>query len=119
MNDGHWFYSRKSVTMGVNAVTRDLEKDNLCSVLLESNVESLLIKHVVVMAQNKSIPVVLVPFVKKATLEHIGFASAAIGLKVFSFVQSIDGSAFSVYHEINFFVFFNRAIPPILTDHCS
>ncbi|XP_008212584.1 uncharacterized protein LOC100679008 [Nasonia vitripennis] len=72
----------KSVVFGVNAVTRLLEKDNASCILLDGNVDpSLLVKHVVVMAKNKDIPVILLSFLKRVTLETIGFASAAIGLK--------------------------------------
>lgn len=77
------FNFRKSVILGINAVTRALEKDNVCCVLLDANVEPfLLIKHIVVMAQNKKIPVLLLPILKTITLQKIGFATAAFALKV-------------------------------------
>lgn len=69
--------------LGINAVTRALEKDNVCCVLLDANVEPLLlIKHIVIMAQNKKTPVLLLPVLKTVTLQNIGFATAAFALKV-------------------------------------
>ncbi|XP_046629833.1 uncharacterized protein LOC124310158 isoform X1 [Neodiprion virginianus] len=71
-----------SIVIGVNEVTRLLERDDACCVVLESNVEPmLLIKHIVTMADLKIIPVILVPFLKSVMLETIGFACAAIALK--------------------------------------
>jgi len=71
------------VILGINAVTRALEKDNVCCVLLDANVEPrLMIKHIIVMAQNKKIPVLLLPVLKTVTLQQIGFATAAFALKV-------------------------------------
>ncbi|XP_015109047.1 ribonuclease P protein subunit p38 [Diachasma alloeum] len=68
--------------LGVNAVTRALERDSLASVLVDSNVEPLImIKHVVTMCQNKNLPVILVPFLKSSTSQRLGFASAALGLR--------------------------------------
>lgn len=69
--------------MGINVVTRALEKDNVCCVLLDANVEPpLIIKHIVIMAANKKIPVLLLPILKTITLEKMGFATAAFALKV-------------------------------------
>lgn len=69
--------------MGINVVTRALEKDNVCCVLLDANVEPLLlIKHIVTMAVNKKIPVLLLRILKTVTLEKMGFATAAFALKV-------------------------------------
>ncbi|KAK0179532.1 hypothetical protein PV327_005276 [Microctonus hyperodae] len=71
-----------SVVLGINSVTRALEKNDLCSILVDSNVEPLfMIKHIVTMSQNKEIPVLLIPFLKTVTLNKIGFASAAMGIK--------------------------------------
>ncbi|XP_063973057.1 uncharacterized protein LOC135160448 isoform X2 [Diachasmimorpha longicaudata] len=68
--------------LGINAVTRALERDTLASVLVDSNVEPLImIKHVVTMCQNNNLPVILVSFLKSCTSQRLGFASAALGLK--------------------------------------
>lgn len=72
-----------SVIVGINRLTRALEKNNICCVLLDANVDPpLLIKHIVDMALNKSVPVLLLPVLKTVTLQTIGFASAAFALKV-------------------------------------
>lgn len=74
---------RKFMIIGINAVTRALEKDNICSVLLDANVEPpLIIKHVVAMAVNKKVPVLLLPILKTVMLEKMGFATTAFALKV-------------------------------------
>lgn len=73
----------ESVIMGVNRLTRALEKSNVCCALLDANVDPpLLIRHIVDMAPNKNVPVLLLPILKTVTLQTIGFASAAFALKV-------------------------------------
>lgn len=69
--------------LGINAVTRALEKDNVCCLLLDANVEPrFLIKHIVVMAQNKKVPVLLLSDLKIVSLQTIGFPTAAFALMV-------------------------------------
>ncbi|XP_050458975.1 uncharacterized protein LOC126855399 [Cataglyphis hispanica] len=100
----------KSVILGINAVTRALEKDNVCCVLLDANVEPLLlIKHIVVMAQNKKIPVLLLPILKTITLQKIGFATAAFALK-----DDVMQSSDNVFHALYKLVaeIFNDFEPP-------
>ncbi|KAK0082155.1 hypothetical protein PV325_010998 [Microctonus aethiopoides] len=87
-----------SVVLGINSVTRALEKNSLCSILVDSNVEPLfMIKHIVTMSQNKEIPVLLIPFLKTVTLNKIGFASAALGIK--KSVLDISNENFYKLHE--------------------
>ncbi|XP_051167231.1 uncharacterized protein LOC127285322 [Leptopilina boulardi] len=66
---------------GINAVTRGLEKKCLSSVLLDSHVEPILIKHIVIMCENDNIPIILVPGLKIISLETIGFKTAAFAIK--------------------------------------
>lgn len=69
--------------LGINEVTKSLEKEKLCSIVVDSTIDPLfMIKHIVTMGEKKSVPVVLVPFLKSETLGKIGFACAAMGLKV-------------------------------------
>lgn len=69
--------------MGLNAITRSLEKNTVCCVLVDANIEpQLLIRHIITMAQNKKVPILLLPNLKANTLSTIGFASAACALKV-------------------------------------
>lgn len=76
---------RKSIVFGINAVTRRLERDDTSIILLDVGVEpSLLVKHILVMAQLKSVLIILISFLKKVTLETVGYASAAISLNVCS-----------------------------------
>ncbi|CAL1674622.1 unnamed protein product [Lasius platythorax] len=86
----------KSVILGINAITRALEKHDVCCVLLDANVEPLLlIKHIVVMAQNKKIPVLLLPVLKTVTLQKIGFATAA-----FALTNNVMQSSDNVFHAL-------------------
>lgn len=100
----------KSVILGTNAVTRALEKDNVCCVLLDANVEPrLMIKHIIIMAQNKKIPVLLLPVLKTVTLQQIGFATAAFALKD-NVTQSSDNAFHALYKLVA--EIFNNFKPP-------
>nr|XP_012222664.1 PREDICTED: uncharacterized protein LOC105672354 [Linepithema humile] len=91
----------KFVILGINAVTRALEKNDVCCILLDANVEPpLLIKHIVVMAQNKKIPILLLPVLKTITLEKIGFATAAFALKNDVILQSSENVFHALYKSI-------------------
>ncbi|XP_011136734.2 uncharacterized protein LOC105181569 [Harpegnathos saltator] len=86
----------KFVILGINIITRALEKNNVCCILLDANVEPpLLIKHIVVMAQNKKVPVLLLPVLKTITLQTIGFATAALALK-----RDVMQSSDNVFHAL-------------------
>ncbi|XP_032675150.1 uncharacterized protein LOC116845977 [Odontomachus brunneus] len=87
----------KSVILGINIVTRALEKNNICCILLDANVEPpLLVKHIVVMAQNKKVPILLLPVLKTVSLQTIGFATAALALK-YDVMQSSDNAFHALY----------------------
>lgn len=82
---------RKFMIMGINAVTRALEKNTVCCILLEVNVEPpLIIKHIVTMAVNKKIPVLLLPILKTVTLNKLGFATTAFALKVMNILSFLQ-----------------------------
>ncbi|KAL2737767.1 ribonuclease P protein subunit p38-like [Vespula squamosa] len=88
-----------SVYLGINTVTRSLEKNTVCCVLLDANVEPpFLIKHIIMMAQMKKIPFLLVPFFKVLTLENIGFKCSAFGLK--KEVLSSDHYFYTLYNNV-------------------
>ncbi|XP_076232167.1 uncharacterized protein LOC143177828 isoform X2 [Calliopsis andreniformis] len=71
-----------SVILGLNAITRSLERNEICCILMDSNIEpQLLIRHIIIMAQNKKVPLLLLLNLKTLTLNTIGFASAAFALK--------------------------------------
>lgn len=80
--------SENFVLFGVNALIRSLEKEQIGCILLDGNVDPpLLIKHVAVLAQNQKIPTLVLHFLKKVTLETLGFSCIAIGLKVSSAIS--------------------------------
>lgn len=91
----HFCY-RKLMTFGVNAVTRLLEKNKLCSVLLDSTVEKLLVQHLIVMAQNNKVPILLVPFLKKVSLDSMGFATVAMAFRVCNYLKIMSRFFFFV-----------------------
>ncbi|XP_031841026.1 uncharacterized protein LOC116430690 [Nomia melanderi] len=71
-----------SVILGINAITRSMEKDNVCCVLMDANIDpQLLIKHIIMMAQNKKIPILLLSNFKTILLNTIGLTSAACAFK--------------------------------------
>ncbi|XP_066594811.1 uncharacterized protein [Prorops nasuta] len=72
-----------SVITGINAVTRAIEKNNICSVLLDAKVEPLLlVKHIIIMAQINKIPVLLIPILKNITVQTMEISTAALALKI-------------------------------------
>ncbi|XP_034936076.1 uncharacterized protein [Chelonus insularis] len=82
------------IIFGINAVTKALEKETVCSILLDSSVDPLFIfKHIIIMAQNKDIPVIIIPALKTLTLEKRGFASAALAIKKIA-IESENSSLF-------------------------
>ncbi|XP_014210911.1 ribonuclease P protein subunit p38-like, partial [Copidosoma floridanum] len=88
----------KSIVLGINATTRSLEKDDACCILIDGTFKPpVLIKHVIAMAKSKSIPILIVPFLKKVTLETIGFSCAAIGIK--NCVKSTSNNYFNALYQ--------------------
>ncbi|XP_043681995.1 uncharacterized protein LOC122635631 [Vespula pensylvanica] len=88
-----------SVYLGINTVTRSLERNTACCVLLDANVEPpFLIKHIIMMAQMKKVPLLLVPFFKILTLENIGFKCSAFALK--KVVLSSDHHFYTLYNNV-------------------
>ncbi|XP_017885461.1 uncharacterized protein LOC108628204 [Ceratina calcarata] len=89
-----------SIILGINAITRSLEKNNVCCVLMDANIEpQLLVKHIIHMAQNKNVPILLLPKLKIVTLNTIGYASAACALKNFV-MDSVDHHFHPLYLTI-------------------
>ncbi|XP_076282196.1 uncharacterized protein LOC143209835 [Lasioglossum baleicum] len=71
-----------SVVLGLNAITRSLEKNIVSCVIMDAGIDpQLLVKHIIMMAQNKKIPILILPNFKTMVLNAIGFASAACALK--------------------------------------
>ena len=90
-----------SVIMGLNAITRSLEKNTVCCILVDANIEpQLLIRHIIMMAQNKKVPILLLPNLKANTLSTIGFASAACALKN-TVRESSNHHFHPLYMEVN------------------
>lgn len=90
-----------SVILGINAITRALEKENICCVLMDADIDPpLLVKHIIQMAQNSKIPLLLLPQLKIITLNAIGFACAACALKN-DVKESEDHHLYPLYQAIH------------------
>ncbi|XP_047366269.1 uncharacterized protein LOC124955625 [Vespa velutina] len=88
-----------SVVLGINTVTRSLERNIACCVLLDADVEPpFLIKHIIMMAQMKKVPFLLVPSFKILTLENIGFKCSAFALK--KVALSLDHHFYTLYNNV-------------------
>jgi len=69
--------------MGINEVSRCIEKDQIaCCLLAEDVANSMIAKHLLYMTTAKEIPVVILPNMRLITKNIVGFSSAALGLKV-------------------------------------
>ncbi|KAG5344743.1 RPP38 protein, partial [Acromyrmex charruanus] len=89
----------KFIVIGINEVTRALEKDNVCSVLLDANTDPLiLIKHIISMAVNKKIPVLMLPMLRTITKEK-GFPSRVLALKQ-EVMQCPNNVCYPIYKSI-------------------
>ncbi|KAG7202031.1 hypothetical protein KM043_004715 [Ampulex compressa] len=89
-----------SVITGINATTRCLEKNDVCFLLLDAEVEpSLLIRHVILMAESKKVPVLLLPSLKSIAFNTIGYASAAFAFKNID-MQSSNHHFYDLYIKV-------------------
>ncbi|XP_050537497.1 uncharacterized protein LOC126903367 [Daktulosphaira vitifoliae] len=76
-------YQRSVFKMGINAVSRLIEKEELvCCIVAEDVGNNMLANHLIIMAAIKKIPVVVLPNMRLVTKHLIGFSSAALGIKV-------------------------------------
>ncbi|KYN21214.1 PREDICTED: uncharacterized protein LOC108760035 [Trachymyrmex cornetzi] len=89
----------KFMVMGNNEVTRALEKNNVCSILLDANTDPLiLIKHIISMAVNKKIPILMLPMLRTVTKEK-GFPSRVLALKQ-EVMQCPNNVCYPIYKSI-------------------
>lgn len=69
--------------MGINAVSRSMEKDEIaCCLIAEDVANCMIAKHLLLMAFANKIPVIILSDMRLVTKCIIGFSSAALGLKV-------------------------------------
>ncbi|XP_018396701.1 PREDICTED: uncharacterized protein LOC108774949 [Cyphomyrmex costatus] len=105
----------KFMIIGINEVTRALEKDNVCSILLDANIDPLmLIKHIISMAVNKKIPVLMLPMLRTVTKEK-GFPSRVLALKQ-EVMQCPNNVCYPIYKSIA--EAFKDFEPPECLLHC-
>ncbi|XP_012537259.1 uncharacterized protein LOC105837220 isoform X2 [Monomorium pharaonis] len=108
----------KFMIIGINEVTRALEKNNVCCVLIDANVEPpLLIKHIITMAVNKKIPILLLPILKAVTLEKLKFPATVLGLKQ-EIMKCPDSVCHSLYKSIAE-AFKDFEVPECMLQHCK
>lgn len=73
--------------MGINAVSRSMEKDEIaCCLIAEDVANCMIAKHLLLMALANKIPVIILSDMRLVTKCIIGFSSAALGLKVCNFL---------------------------------
>ncbi|XP_067010991.2 ribonuclease P protein subunit p38 [Anabrus simplex] len=73
---------RDLLLMGINSVSKALEKGGVCCVLLTNDTEPKdLARHVVVMCANRKVPVLVVASLSSIIRTHLGFSSIALGFK--------------------------------------
>lgn len=69
--------------MGINEVTRCMEKGQIaCCLIAEDVANSVIVKHLISMTAAMQIPVVILPKLRLVMKCIIGFSSAVLGLKV-------------------------------------
>lgn len=79
----YFFTFRLILKMGINEVSRCIEKDQLaCCLIAEDVANCMIAKHLLFMTASKKIPVVILPDMRSVTKQIVGFSSAALGLKV-------------------------------------
>lgn len=73
---------RSVLKMGINEVSRCVEKDQItCCLIAEDVANCMIAKHLLFMTSAKKIPVLILPDMRSITKRFIGFSSAVLGLK--------------------------------------
>ncbi|XP_025203674.1 uncharacterized protein LOC112600611 [Melanaphis sacchari] len=73
---------RSVLKMGINEVSRCVEKDQItCCLIAEDVANCMIAKHLLIMTSTKRIPVLILPDMRSITKRLIGFSSAVIGMK--------------------------------------
>ncbi|XP_060850557.1 uncharacterized protein LOC132929310 [Rhopalosiphum padi] len=73
---------RSVLKMGINEVSRCVEKDQItCCLIAEDVANCMIAKHLLFMTSAKRIPVLILPDMRSITKRFIGFSSAVLGLK--------------------------------------
>ncbi|CAI6342633.1 unnamed protein product [Macrosiphum euphorbiae] len=73
---------RSVLKMGINEVSRCVEKDQIaCCLIAEDVANCMIAKHLLFMTAAKKIPVLILPDMQCITKRIIGFSSAVLGLK--------------------------------------
>lgn len=74
---------RSILKMGINEVSKSVEKDQIaCCLIAEDVANCMIAKHLLFMTASKKIPVLILPDMHCITKRIIGFSSAVLGLKV-------------------------------------
>jgi len=69
--------------MGINEVSRCVEKDQIaCCLIAEDVANCIIAKHLLFMTAAKKIPVLILPDMHSISKRIIGFSSSVLGLKV-------------------------------------
>ncbi|KAL5244548.1 hypothetical protein ACI65C_011958 [Semiaphis heraclei] len=91
---------RSILKMGINEVSRCVEKDQIACCLIAEDVENCMIaKHLLFMTAAKKIPVLILPDMHSISKRIIGFSSAVLGLKN-DVVSRTESSLHNLYQTI-------------------
>ncbi|XP_025422669.1 uncharacterized protein LOC112692271 isoform X2 [Sipha flava] len=86
--------------MGINEVSRCIEKNQLaCCLIAEDVANSVIAKHLLLMTAAKKIPVLIISDLHSITKRIIGFSSVTIGLKT-DILNKKESSLHNLYHTI-------------------
>uniref|UniRef100_A0A1B6DB25 Ribosomal protein L7Ae/L30e/S12e/Gadd45 domain-containing protein n=1 Tax=Clastoptera arizonana TaxID=38151 RepID=A0A1B6DB25_9HEMI len=80
----------------ITIVMRGLEKDEISCCLLAKEVEpQILLKNMVMLAQNKQVPVVIIPSLKDVLKKTLSFSAMSLGIK-----NTVEGDSNCLLHPI-------------------
>lgn len=91
---------RSVLKMGINEVSRCVEKDQIaCCLIAEDVANCMIAKHLLFMTAAKKIPVLILPDMYSITKRIIGFSSAVLGLKS-DVISRTENSLHNLYQTI-------------------
>ncbi|VVC39357.1 50S ribosomal protein L30e-like,Ribosomal protein L7Ae/L30e/S12e/Gadd45 [Cinara cedri] len=91
---------RLVLKMGINEVSRNIEKNQIACCLIADDVSnSMISKHLLLMTAAKKVPVVILPNMRSVTKLIVGFSSAALGLKI-DILNNTESSLHNLYQIV-------------------
>lgn len=98
---------RSLLKIGINEVSRCIEKDEIaCCLIAEDVANGMIVKHLLYMTATKNIPVLILPDMRSITKRLLGFSAATLGLKVCIYRYVV----ITVYNIVKYFLFLEQCI---------